>query len=107
MSVITETPSGATPVRNPNTRGNTTKYANAMPRKNRKVLETSKGNTKRFSRLYNPGAIKLHAWCKITGIARKIDKTNVSLNGVRNGDATSVAIILVPSGICRNNGSAR
>ncbi len=31
-------------------------------------------------------------------MARKIDSTRVSLNGVRNGDATWVAIMLVPSG---------
>ena len=49
MSVIICTPTGAYPAKNPNAMGNTRKYANAMPtRKNRK-LDTSTGITKRFS----------------------------------------------------------
>ena len=38
---------------------------------------------------------------------RKIASTRVSLNGARKGDATSVAIMVVPSGMWRSKGSAR
>ena len=41
------------------------------------------------------------------GTVRKMDRYSTILNGVRNGDATPVAIMLVPSGIAANSGCAR
>ena len=49
--------------------------------------------------------MKLQNWNKITGIAKKIAKTKASLKGVRKGEATPMAIILVPSGISSRNGA--
>ena len=51
--------------------------------------------------------MKLHAWCKATGMVSATAATNASLNGVRNGEATSVAIIVLPSGRRSRRGSAR
>ena len=51
--------------------------------------------------------MKPHTWYRTTGMHRKIDVTKVSLKGVRNGDATSVAIIDVLAGSRANKGSAR
>jgi hypothetical protein len=49
--------------------------------------------------------MKLQTWCKIKGIAIKIANTRVSLKGVRKGDATSVAIMVAPSGKNARRGS--
>jgi hypothetical protein len=40
------------------------------------------------------------------GIEMKIASISVSLKGIRNGEATSIAIMLVPSGMCASSGSA-
>ncbi|MNH46322.1 hypothetical protein D3C79_1090560 [compost metagenome] len=42
--------------------------------------------------------MKPQIWCRITGIARNSDTIMVSFSGVRNGDDTSVAIIVAPAG---------
>ncbi|MNF93828.1 hypothetical protein D3C84_765190 [compost metagenome] len=62
------------------------------------MLETSKGTAMRFSCLYRPGAMKPQIWCRITGMARNSETIIVSFSGVRNGDDTSVAIIVAPAG---------
>ncbi|MNT97573.1 hypothetical protein D3C72_2399250 [compost metagenome] len=62
------------------------------------MLDTSSGRAMRFSCLYRPGAMKPQTWCRITGMARNSATTMVSLNGVRKGEATSVAIMVAPSG---------
>lgn len=49
--------------------------------------------------------MKPQTCARITGMARNSATTMVSLNGARNGEATSVAIMLVPSGRKRRNGS--
>ncbi|MNE89322.1 hypothetical protein D3C80_1867240 [compost metagenome] len=59
----------------------------------------------RFSCLYRPGAMKPQIWCRITGIAINRDTIMVSLKGVRNGDATSVAIIVAPAGKLARSGA--
>ncbi len=69
------------------------------------MLDTSSGSATRFSCLYRPGAMKPQTCARITGMARNSATTMVSLNGARNGEATSVAIMLVPSGRKRRNGS--
>ena len=43
----------------------------------------------------------------MNGTARKTDNTKVSLNGAKKGEATSVAIILEPSGMVSNKGRAK
>ncbi len=62
------------------------------------MLDTSSGTAMRFSWVYRPGAMKPQACCSTTGMPRNSDTTRVSLNGVRNGEATPVAIIVAPSG---------
>lgn len=42
--------------------------------------------------------MKPQIWCRITGIARNSETIIVSFSGVRNGDDTSVAIIVAPAG---------
>jgi hypothetical protein len=42
--------------------------------------------------------MKPQIWCRITGIDRNSATIRVSLNGVRKGEATPVAIIVAPSG---------
>tara|TARA_B100000700_G_C14733773_1_gene709652 strand:- start:75 stop:287 length:213 start_codon:yes stop_codon:yes gene_type:complete len=58
-----------------------------------------------FSNEYNPGAIKLQIWWRTNGIVIKNDVTKANLNGVKNGEATSVAIILESGGIRSLSGS--
>ncbi|MOA24391.1 hypothetical protein D3C78_1450650 [compost metagenome] len=52
----------------------------------------------RFSCWYSPGAMKPQICCRITGTLRNSATQAVSLNGVRNGEATPVAIMVAPSG---------
>ncbi len=59
----------------------------------------------RFSDRYIPGAINDQAWNSRKGIATTTDSTSVSLNGVKNGEATSVAIMLEPTGSRERSGS--
>jgi hypothetical protein len=40
--------------------GQTTKYANATPDKNRKIVDSINGAIKAFSFLYKPGDINIH-----------------------------------------------
>ena len=58
-----------------------------------------------FSDEYNPGATKLHIWWRMNGILIKKEVTKASLKGVRNGEATSVAIMLEPGGMRFLSGS--
>ncbi len=53
------------------------------------------------------GATNAQSWYITTGMATITATSSVSLNGVRNGDATSMAIMLLPSGICAIRGAAR
>ncbi|MNZ83666.1 hypothetical protein D3C78_1024010 [compost metagenome] len=62
------------------------------------MLEISSGTAMRFSCWYSPGAMKPQIWWRITGMLRNSETIRVSLNGVRNGEATPVAIIVAPSG---------
>ena len=47
-----------------------------------------------------------HVWCSATGIVSATAAMKASLNGVRNGEATSVAIMVLPSGRRSMRGSA-
>jgi hypothetical protein len=60
MSVITNIDSGATPIKNLKIIGQTIKYANATPDKNKKIVDTINGAMKVFSCLYKPGDINIH-----------------------------------------------
>jgi hypothetical protein len=70
------------------------------------MLEAISGMTRRRSCLYRPGATKAQAWYSRKGMARKTAAASASLKGVRNGDATCVAIMLVPAGSCAMRGPA-
>ena len=74
--------------------------------KNNKVLEMTKGMTKRFSCVYKPGAMKAHTWYKTTGRANKNAAINKILSGTMKGEMTDVAIRVVPAGKCDTNGAA-
>ena len=60
------------------------------------MLLASNGRAKCFSFLYSPGATNAQNWYSTTGMAINNATKNVSLNGVNNGEATSVAIIWLP-----------
>ncbi|VVN13460.1 hypothetical protein PS623_03914 [Pseudomonas fluorescens] len=49
--------------------------------------------------------MKPQIWWRITGIARNSETIMVSLNGVRNGEATSVAIIVALAGRWSRSGA--
>ena len=74
--------------------------------KNSKVLETTKGMTKRFSWVYKPGAIKAQTWYKTTGKANKNAAIINILRGTMNGEMTDVAMSVVPAGKCETKGAA-
>ena len=65
------------------------------------------GITNFFSFLYSPGATKAQKLYIETGNVIAIERSRINLKGAKNGDATSTAIILEPSGKTFNNGSAR
>ncbi len=70
------------------------------------MLESSTGTANFFSCRYSPGEMKAHIWWSRKGMPRKTAVNTDSLNGVRNGDATSVAIMLPPPGRCAISGAA-
>ncbi|MNH21712.1 hypothetical protein D3C79_815330 [compost metagenome] len=69
------------------------------------MLEISSGIAMRFSWRYRPGAMKPQICWRISGMARNSETIMVSLNGVRNGEATSVAIIVALAGRCSRSGA--
>ena len=74
--------------------------------KNNKVLEMTKGMTKRFSWVYKPGAMKAQTWYKTTGKANKNAAINKILSGTMKGEITDVAMRVVPAGKCDTKGAA-
>jgi hypothetical protein len=74
--------------------------------KNNKVLEMTKGMTKRFSWVYKPGAMKAQTWYKTTGKANKNAAINKILSGTMKGEITDVAMRVVPAGKCETKGAA-
>jgi hypothetical protein len=74
--------------------------------KNNKVLEITKGMTKRFSWVYKPGAMKAQTWYKTTGKANKNAAINKILSGTMKGEITDVAMRVVPAGKCDTKGAA-
>jgi hypothetical protein len=74
--------------------------------KNNKVLEMTKGMTKRFSWVYKPGAMKAQTWYKTTGKANKKAAIIKILSGTMKGEITDVAMRVVPAGKCDTKGAA-
>ena len=74
--------------------------------KNNKVLDTTKGITRRFSWEYRPGATKAQVWYSTTGKASRNAASNVIFSGTRNGEITFVAISVVPFGRFATSGAA-
>ena len=74
--------------------------------KNNKVLEMTRGMTKRFSWVYKPGAMNAQTWYKTTGNANKKAAIINILSGTMKGEMTDVAMRVVPAGKCDTSGAA-
>jgi hypothetical protein len=99
MSVIIATPSGVARRRTEDQREHQ-EVGEGHAGVEQQMLDTSSGMAMRFSWRYSPGAMKPQICWRMNGIARNSDTIMVSLNGVRNGEATSVAIIVALAGRC-------
>ena len=106
MSVITWMVSGDILIKNLKIIGHTTKKANAAPQKNKTTVESIKGAVSFFSFSYRPGDVNIQIWKNNHGIEKSIARYKTSLIGAINGEATSVAIIVVPIGRISINGAA-
>ena len=71
------------------------------------MLDISIGAINFFSLLYNPGDIKAQKLYTDIGKVIATDKSRINLKGARNGEATSTAIILDPSGKTFKRGDAK
>jgi hypothetical protein len=69
------------------------------------VLDIKIGATNFFSFLYRPGEIKAQKLYIDIGKVIATDSSKINLNGAKKGEATSTAIIFVPTGRTLNKGN--
>ena len=107
MSVMIATPVGCDHVKEGEHQGEDHVVREGHPQVEEQAARDHQGKTRRCSFLYSPGATKAQRWYRAIGIEMNTATTSASLKGVRKGDATWVAIMLVPSGRWASNGVAR
>ena len=89
---------------NANTAGSTRKYANAQPSRTAASPTPGSASPAASHAGTGPARRRPRAGTAMNGIAMNSATKNASLSGVRNGEATSVAIIVPPCGRCLISG---